>query len=409
MFGGHRRECPPAHTKLPECESALMGRQVYKRYCSAACERRDAGAVRTARVHAAVPAIAARCDVDPQLLHLIVEADARRSEAGACAARIGAPSPPDAVERPSTPPQLQQQPAGAPAAAAPGASAGQGGGAAGSSCAGAPAQSDEALSHGARLTRLDGGARAGPPATASSTPLDVEVQTAGAAAVAQPGPAAADASRGTDGPARRGLHADTTRKGSAAPAAARAARRPCCGAAWRTRALWRPTGRRRARPGAARWVPPAASWPRRRAPPAPPAPGSAEELQARAPPARLPASVPADWLASQAELWQSLGATVRALPTRAHPGCARAHTVHAAAAPDRPHAAARAAGACGVHQHERARRRRGQRCEHGPGRGPLPGAVHAQPLLSAELHVRVRAGCAPAVPRRAAPGRAGRP
>ena len=272
MFGGHRRECPPAHTKLPECESALMGRQVYKRYCSAACERRDAGAVRTARVHAAVPAIAARCDVDPQLLHLIVEADARRSEAGACAARIGAPSPPDAVERPSTPPQLQQQPAGAPAAAAPGASAGQGGGAAGSSCAGAPAQSDEALSHGARLTRLDGGARAGPPATASSTPLDVEVQTAGAAAVAQPGPAAADASRGTDGPARRGLHADTTRKGSAAPAAARAARRPCCGAAWRTRALWRPTGRRRARPGAARWVPPAASWPRRRAPPAPPRP-----------------------------------------------------------------------------------------------------------------------------------------
>jgi len=108
----------------------------------------------------------------------------------------------------------------------------------------------------------------------------------------------------------------------------------------------------------------------------------------------------------QAELWQSLGATIRALPTRAHPGCARAHTVHAAAAPDRPHAAARAAGACGVHQHERARRRRGQRCEHGPGRGPLPGAVHAQPLLSAELHVRVRAGCARAVPRRAGSCRA---
>jgi len=271
-----------------------MGAQVYKRYCSAACERRDAGAVRTARVYAAVPAIAARCDVDPQLLHLIVEADARRSEAGACAARIGAPSPPDAVERPGTPPQLQQQPAGAPAAAAPGASAGQGGGAAGSSCAGAPAQSDEALSDGARVTRLDGGARTGPPAPASSTPLDVEVQTAGAAAVAQPGPAAADASRGTDGPARRGLHADTegercsgSREGCSLPllrcsladACALEAHWAQAGAAWRgaVGAACRELAAAARAAGA-------------------PAPGSAEELQARAPPARLPASVPADWL-----------------------------------------------------------------------------------------------------------------
>ena len=167
--------------------------QGYKRYCRRACQQSDASAARTERLHALVPQVAARHDVDPQLLHLVVAAEALRPAAGA----VGAPDSRKHGAENGVAAAQQCQPAGGDAA--PTAAASQdrtGSGAA-------------AMPHG---PAADAGCAATAPAQPAACPGDL----AGGAATTSPAQGPATPSR--DGLEERHIEAGALGHATAVPA-----------------------------------------------------------------------------------------------------------------------------------------------------------------------------------------------